>query len=89
VVFDSKSVENFIGFSSKFAILAKIMMEEEMIAYQQIVSSFVTQSAEERYKDFLKTQPNLIKRIPQHQIATFLGVSPETLSRIRNRIMKR
>ena len=88
VVFDSASVEKFMEFSSKFAILAKIMMEEELIAYQQIISSFVTQNAEERYIDFLKNQPNLIKRIPQHQIATFLGVSPETLSRIRKRIIK-
>lgn len=54
VVFNSKSVEKFIEFSPRFGILAKIMMEEELIAYQQIVSSFVTQNAEERYEDLLK-----------------------------------
>jgi len=89
VVFDSASVENFMNFYSKFAILAKIMMEEELIAYQHIVSSFVTQNAEQRYLDFIKHQPNLLQRIPQHQIATYLGVSPETLSRIRKRIVKK
>jgi CRP-like cAMP-binding protein len=89
VVFDSKSVEKFMNFSPKFGIIAKIMMEEELISYQQMISSFITQNAEERYLDFLKSQPNLMKRIPQHQIATFLGVSPETLSRIRKRIVSR
>lgn len=89
VVFNSDSVEKFMEFSPKFAILAKIMMEEELITYQQIISSFVTQNAEERYIDFIENQADLIQRIPQHQIATFLGVSPETLSRIRNRIVKR
>ena len=89
VVFDSESVEQFMSFSTKFGILAKIMMEEELMAYQQIISSFVTQNAEERYQDFVKNQSELMRRIPQHQIATFLGISPETLSRIRKRRMKK
>lgn len=87
VVFDSKSVQKFINYSPKFGIIAKIMMEKELISYQQMIMAFVTQNAEERYLDFLHKQPHLIQRIPQHQIATFLGVSPETLSRIRRRII--
>lgn len=87
VVFDSKSVQKFINYSPKFGIIAKIMMEKELICYQQMIMAFVTQNAEERYLDILSKQPHLIQRIPQHQIATFLGVSPETLSRIRRRII--
>jgi CRP-like cAMP-binding protein len=42
-------------------------------------------NAEERYDDFLKTYPSLVQRVPQHMIASYLGVSPETLSRIRKK----
>jgi len=89
IVFDLESVDKFMNFSPKFGVLARIMMEEELATYQEIISSFVTQNAEERYQDFVKNHTELVQRIPQHQIATFLGVSPETLSRIRKRIIKK
>lgn len=89
VKFDLNSVEKFVNFSPKFGILAKIMMEEEMAIYQQIISSFVTKNAEGRYLDLTINHSELIQRIPQHYIATYLGVSPETLSRIRKRISKK
>jgi CRP/FNR family transcriptional regulator, anaerobic regulatory protein len=87
IKFDLNTVEKFINYSPKFAVLAKIMMEKELATYQQIISSFVTQDAEGRYLDFRKNHADLMKRIPQHHIATYLGVSPETLSRIRKRIV--
>jgi len=43
----------------------------------------LTATAEERYDEFLKKYPSLIQRVPQHMIASYLGVSPETVSRIR------
>lgn len=89
IKFDLKKVEEFMNFSPKFGTLAKIMMEEELITYQQIISSFVTKNAEERYLDFTINHSQLVQRIPQHYIATYLGVSPETLSRIRKRISKK
>lgn len=47
-----------------------------------------TFSAEERYLAFLKESPNLASRIPQHYIASYIGITPEALSRIRKRIVK-
>jgi hypothetical protein len=41
---------------------------------------------ETRYINLLKTRPDLVQKIPQHYIASYLGVKPETLSRIRKRI---
>ena len=70
----------------KFDFLARIMMEEELIVCQEIISSFVTQNAEKRYQKLLEENSHLLQRIPQYQLATFLGVTPETLSRIRKRI---
>lgn len=70
----------------KFEFLARIMMEQELIVYQDIISSFIQLSPEERYLKLLKTQPELLQRIPLYHLATFLGVKPESLSRIRKRI---
>lgn len=72
----------------KFEFLARIMMEEELVVYQDIVSSFITLSAEQRYSKLLEKKSPLIQRIPQYQLATFLGVTPETLSRIRKRMYR-
>lgn len=49
-------------------------------------SSFVLDSPEERYHRFVEREPDLFNRVPQHLIASFLGVTPVSLSRIRKRI---
>lgn len=89
VVFHQNDVEKYLGFSPKFEALARIMMEEELSVYQSMISSFVTMNAEERYLKLLENQPALADRIPQYQLATYLGVSAETLSRIRKRIVSK
>lgn len=50
---------------------------------------FVTSSPEERYLYLQETRPDLLHRIPQHQIASYLGVTPESLSRIRKRVAQK
>jgi|SRR3990172_2181460 len=45
-----------------------------------------TKSAEEKYLELLEKNPQIIQRIPQHYIASYLGIKPESLSRIRNKI---
>ena len=49
---------------------------------QQIVNA-LSMSAEDRYEEFLKKYPSIAQRVPQFMLASYLGVSPETLSRIR------
>ena len=89
IVFDLESVQKFTQYSIKFEFLARVIMEDELAIYQDIISSFVTQNAEQRYLNLMEKNPSLIQRIPQHQLATFLGVTAETLSRIRRRIVER
>lgn len=51
-------------------------------------SQFITSSPEERYLNLVETKSQLIDRVPHHQIASYLGIKPQSLSRIRKRIAK-
>jgi CRP-like cAMP-binding protein len=53
---------------------------------QQQIAEMQTRTGEERYLQLLKEKPALLQRVPQHYIASYLGLSPETLSRIRKKI---
>ncbi|MFD2556061.1 Crp/Fnr family transcriptional regulator [Sphingobacterium tabacisoli] len=88
-IFSKKTIEKLMQRSIAFENIARIAVENELLTAQRIIASFVTQSAEERYTDLLKNQGELFLRVPQHYIATFLGVSPETLSRIKQRVTRR
>jgi len=72
--------------SVKFELLSRVFMEQELMVYQKMLYSFVGLTAEQRYLMLLNSQADLIQRIPQYHLASFLGVSAETLSRIRKRI---
>jgi len=56
-------------------------------ASQRRILSNISFSAEEKYQNFIKTYPDIFYRIPLHMIASYLGVSRETLSRIRNQFV--
>ncbi|MBK7212421.1 MAG: Crp/Fnr family transcriptional regulator [Bacteroidales bacterium] len=68
--------------------LNRALGEVIMAKYQDTFAEFKMASPEERYLSLLKNRPDLIQRAPQHQIASYLGIKPESLSRIRKRIMK-
>ena len=55
---------------------------------QRIVSALAT-SAEERYQEFVHTYPSIALRVPQWMLASYLGVSPETLSRVRKSLSRK
>lgn len=54
-------------------------------AYQQLFLSRIKNTPQQRYEELLKEYPNIIQRVPQHYIASYLGITPVSLSRIRNR----
>lgn len=85
-VFGKSNIEKLLEISPKFELIARIAVENELIVCQNMIASFVTKSAEERYVELLETNGELFQRVPQQYIASFLGVSPETLSRIKRRI---
>ena len=70
----------------KFKMLCLKETERQLGNYQEMLAYYITSSPEERYLNLLKTRSELLNRVPQHQIASYLGVKPESLSRIRKRI---
>ncbi len=88
-IFTKSKIETLLKEVPKFEVIARIATENELITCQKVIASFVTKSAEERYIDLLNTQRELFQRVPQQYIASFLGVSPETLSRIKARVLKK
>jgi len=68
--------------------LNRALGEAIMAKQQDTFAEFKMTSPEERYLALIKNRPDLIQRAPQHQIASYLGIKPESLSRIRKRIMR-
>ena len=65
----------------KFEIMCR-MLSEELLARQRIdFDAFKTSSPEQRYLNLLQSRPDLIQRVPQHQLASYLGIKPQSLSR--------
>ncbi|MCC8407757.1 Crp/Fnr family transcriptional regulator [Mucilaginibacter sp. UR6-1] len=65
------------------AKMIRTMDQRSYIASQRRMHASITMTAEERYDDFYGSYPQLLQRFPQGMIASYLGISPETLSRIR------
>ena len=66
-----------------------LLLTQYRLSYvMKLFSSFVLDSPEERYNSFMEEQPDLLLEIPHHIIASFLGITPVSLSRIRKRISR-
>jgi CRP-like cAMP-binding protein len=65
------------------------LITKSLIAFQDRVHSDISLTAEERYLHYIDKYPQIALRVPQHMLASYLGVSTETLSRIRNSISRK
>lgn len=70
----------------RFAEVCRVEMEKMLGEAQGALSSFISSTPKERYLSLLKNRPNLIDRVPHYQLASYLGIKPETLSRVRKRV---
>lgn len=76
---------------SKYAQLESMtrrMIEENLGRVQNEFAAFVASTPEERFRALLRNRPHLIDRVPQYQLASYLGMTPESLSRIKKRVNK-
>jgi CRP-like cAMP-binding protein len=73
----------------KFETFFRIRAERTAAFMQQRIISNLTQTAEERYENFIGKYPQIVQRIPQYALASYLGMTTEFLSRIRNKRSKK
>jgi CRP-like cAMP-binding protein len=67
----------------------RLVVEDLAFQLRDRLLSLYRDSLEQRYLHFLKTEPNLLQRIPQHYLASHLGIEPESLSRLKRRVHER
>jgi len=70
----------------KYETFTRLNITGAYLAMQKRLTSIISTTLEERYATFTTLYPNIVQRVPQHMIASYMGLTPETLSRIRRRI---
>lgn len=87
LVLISKSAhEELLKTMPKYETWIRIQITGAYIAMQRRLTSIISLSLEERYANFTTLYPDIAQRVPQHMIASYMGLTPETLSRVRNRL---
>lgn len=90
LVLISKSAhEELLKKLPKYETYIRLQITGAYIALQKRLTSIISLPLEERYKNFLAVYPNIAQRVPQHMIASYMGLTPETLSRVRSRMASR
>ncbi|RYY38940.1 MAG: Crp/Fnr family transcriptional regulator [Chitinophagaceae bacterium] len=85
---DKAAWETLLERVPKFDRFFRLLLQRAFVALQERVVASMSDSAEERYRRFRDRFPQLEQRVPQRQIASYLGIKPESLSRIRKQLMK-
>ena len=87
VVINYDLMKNKIAENMNIAKNMFIVYENLVLDLIESLESYVTLSPEERFQKLIENNTEIINRVPQHQLATILGVTPESLSRIKSRIL--
>jgi len=70
----------------KYETYIRLQITGAYIALQRRLTSIISLPIEERYKNLTTLYPTIVQRVPQHMIASYMGLTPETLSRVRGRV---
>lgn len=87
-VISSESLHELYNESHTFERFGRLLMEQGFLGIRKKNKMLTNLSPEERYLDLIKNRPKVMERIPQLYIASYLGIQPESLSRIRKRIFE-
>lgn len=67
----------------------RILVENSLVAHQERLMDNLSLTAEERFEKFCSKYPSLIQRVPQKQIASYIGVTPEFFSKMKAKLLKK
>ena len=86
VLISKTAHEELLQKMPKYETYTRLNITGAYIAMQKRLTSIISSSLEERYASFTALYPHIVQRVPQHMIASYMGLQPETLSRIRKKI---
>ncbi|HUL44094.1 MAG TPA: Crp/Fnr family transcriptional regulator [Bacteroidota bacterium] len=81
--------EEMLGKVPRMERFFRLLLESNYVATHRRINDALSASAEQRYLAFIKTYPALFEQIPQHHIASYLGITPQSLSRIRKELSRK
>ena len=81
-------IEEFLKHIPAFSAMMNVISQNYTIAAQRRMLASNSYTAEERYEELVRSYPHFLQRFPQNMIASYLGLSPETLSRIKKNLLK-
>lgn len=84
LVLDRKNHEKLLEKIPAYERYHRIIVENAYVALQQRVENALGRTAEEKYARLIKNNPEFMNRVPLNLVASYLGISPETLSRVRS-----
>jgi len=89
VIGNEKKAQEIFKQFPHLEIVSRKIMETVFIEQQSFLTTFITDKPEQRYLKLLESRPDIFQRVPQYDIATYIGVKPESLSRIRKKIQQK
>lgn len=81
-----KDFQNILESSPELKKKMEDHLFRRLFQAQQFLYSFLKNNPQERYEELIENYPHIVQRVPQHYIASYLGITPVSLSRIRNRL---
>ena len=89
VLISKTAHEKLLETLPKYESYIGIQLTGAYIAMQKRLTSIISLPLEERYAGFTATYPQIVQRFPQHMIASYMGLTPETLSRVRRKMNRK
>lgn len=89
LVLNKENYDEMCKSSHLFEHFMRVLMQNAFVATQYRLSKTNSENAETRYLEFSKLYPQFLQRIPQYLIASYLGIKPQSLSRIRKELSKK
>jgi CRP-like cAMP-binding protein len=89
MLWNEKSFNELFSTIPAFRKYAQMLMGKAFFADQERIMMNISYTSEEKYQDFITSFPDVFNRVPLHMVASYLGVSRETLSRIRHAMVKK
>lgn len=86
VLINKTAHEELLRKLPKYETYTRLQITGAYVAMQKRLTSIISLPVDERYSNLVATYPDIVQRVPQHMIAAFMGLTPETLSRVRKKM---